>query len=260
VKIGDRVALTFNPDWIGGPWEPTRGGVGRGGGIQGVMRQEIVVHQGETVLIPAHLSFAEGATLPCAAVTAWHALSAGRPLLPGMSVLLQGGGGVSVFALQFAKLFGARVIHVSSSAERCARLKSLGADETIDYRANPDWSATVREVTSGGADLAIDVGGADTVERSLAATRMFGRVALVGRLTGRASVVSLGSSYAEMYPVAVGSRQDFEAMNRAIALHQVRPVIDSRYEFAQLPAALRRLESGRHFGKIVIDFDSPADR
>jgi NADPH:quinone reductase-like Zn-dependent oxidoreductase len=260
VKTGDRVALTFNPDWIGGRWEPSRGGVGRGGGIQGVMRQEIVVHQGETVVIPAHLSFAEGATLPCAAVTAWHALSAGRPLLPGMSVLLQGGGGVSVFALQFAKLFGARVIHVSSSAERCARLKSLGADETIDYRANPDWSATVREVTSGGADLAIDVGGADTVERSLAATRMFGRVALVGRLTGRASVVSLGSSYAEMYPVAVGSRQDFEAMNRAIALHQVRPVIDSRYEFAQLPAALRRLESGRHFGKIVIDFDSPADR
>jgi NADPH:quinone reductase-like Zn-dependent oxidoreductase len=109
-------------------------------------------------------------------------------------------------------------------------------------------------------DLAIDIGGADTIERSLASTRMFGRVALVGRLGGRASVVSMGSSYAEMYPVAVGSRQDFEAMNRAIAFHKVRPVIDSRYEFAQLPAALRRLESGRHMGKIVIDFDSLADR
>jgi NADPH:quinone reductase-like Zn-dependent oxidoreductase len=260
VKVGDRVALTFNPDWIGGPWEPARGGIGRGGGIQGVMRQEMVVHQHETVLIPAHLSFAEGATLPCAAVTAWHALCAGRPLLPGMTVLLQGGGGVSLFALQFAKLFGARVIHVSSSPERCARLKSLGADETIDYRANPQWSAAVRELTGGGVDLTIDVGGADTIERSLASTRMFGRVALVGRLTGRASVVSLGASYAEMYPVAVGSRQDFETMNRAIAFHKVRPVIDSRYEFAQLPAALRRLESGRHMGKIVIDFDSLAER
>ncbi len=260
VRVGDRVALTFNPDWIGGPWEPSRGGAGRGGGIQGVMRQEIVVHQQETVLIPAHLSFAEGASLPCAAVTAWHALCAGRALLPGMTVLLQGGGGVSLFALQFAKLFGARVIHVSSSAERCARLKSLGADETLDYRANPKWSAAVRELTGGGADLTIDIGGADTIEQSLAATRMFGRVALVGRLSGRASVVPMGSSYAELYPVAVGSRQDFEAMNRAIAFHEVRPVIDSRFEFAQLPAALRRLESGRHMGKIVIEFDSRAGR
>jgi NADPH:quinone reductase-like Zn-dependent oxidoreductase len=177
-----------------------------------------------------------------------------------MTVLLQGGGGVSLFALQFAKLFGARVIHISSSPERCARLKSLGADETIDYRANPQWSAAVRELTGGGVDLAIDMGGADTIERSLASTRMFGRVALVGRLTGRANIVSMGSSYAETYPVAVGSRQDFEAMNRALAFHKVRPVIDSRYEFAKLPEALRRLESGRHMGKIVIDFDSLAAR
>jgi len=258
VKIGDRVALIFNPDWIGGPWEPSLGGGGRGGAIQGVMRQEIVVNEREAVPIPAHLSFAEAAALPCAAVTAWHALCAGRPLLPGMTVLLQGGGGVSLFALQFAKLFGARVIHVSSSPERCARLKVLGADETIDYSANPQWSSAVRELTGGGVDLTIDVGGADTAERSLAATRMFGRVALVGRLTGRASVLSLGSSYAEVYPVAVGSRQDFEAMNRAIAFHKVHPVIDSCYEFAQLPAALRHLESGRHMGKIVIDFDSLA--
>jgi NADPH:quinone reductase-like Zn-dependent oxidoreductase len=256
VKVGDRVALTFNPDWIGGPWEPSPGGVGRGGGSQGVMRREIVVHQQEAVLIPEHLSFAEGATLPCAAVTAWHALCAGRPLLPGMTVLLQGGGGVSLFALQFAKLFGARVIHISSSPERCARLKSLGADETIDYRVTPQWSAAVRELTGGGVDLTIDVGGADTIERSLASTRIFGRVASVGRLTGPAGTISMGSSYAEIHPVAVGSRQDFEAMNRAIAFHEVRPVIDSHFAFTQLPEALRRLESGRHMGKIVIDFNS----
>ena len=255
VRVGDRVALTFNPDWIGGPWEPSLGGGGRGGAIQGVMRAELVAHQQEAVILPAHLSFQEGAALPCAAVTAWHALCAARPLLPGMTVLLQGAGGVSLFALQFAKLFGARVIHISSSPERCARLKSLGADETIDYRANPKWSNEVRELTRGGADLTIDIGGADTIEQSVASTRLFGRVALVGRLTGRASVISMGSSYVEMNPVAVGSRQDFEAMNRAIALHRLRPVIDSHYEFARLPEALRRLESGRHMGKIVIDFE-----
>jgi NADPH:quinone reductase-like Zn-dependent oxidoreductase len=255
VRVGDRVALTFNPDWIGGPWEPSLGGGGRGGAIQGVMRAQLVAHQQEAVILPAHLSFQEGAALPCAAVTAWHALCAARPLLPGMTVLLQGAGGVSLFALQFAKLFGARVIHISSSPERCARLKSLGADDTIDYRAQPQWSKEVRELTGGGADLTIDVGGADTIEQSVASTRLFGRVALVGRLTGRASVIPMGSSYVEMNPVAVGSRQDFEAMNRAIAFHQLRPVIDSHYEFARLPEALRRLESGRHMGKIVIDFE-----
>jgi NADPH:quinone reductase-like Zn-dependent oxidoreductase len=255
VKIGDRVALTFNPDWIGGPWEPSRGGGGRGGAIQGVMRTEIVVDQQEAVILPAHLSFEEGATLPCAAVTAWHSLCAARPLLPGMTVLLQGGGGVSLFALQFAKLFGARVIHITSSPERCARLKSMGADETLDYRANPQWNVAVRELTHRGVDLTIEVGGADTMERSLAATRMFGRVAVVGRLTGRPSIVSMGSSYVELTPIAVGSRQDFEAMNLAIAFHKLRPVIDSRYRFEQLPEALRRLESGGHMGKIVVGFD-----
>jgi NADPH:quinone reductase-like Zn-dependent oxidoreductase len=255
VRVGDRVALTFNPDWIGGPWEPSPGAGGRGGATQGVMQTELVVSQQEAVILPAHLSFEEGATLPCAAVTAWHALCAAKPLLPGMTVLLQGAGGVSLFALQFAKLFGARVIHISSSPERCASLKSLGADETIDYRANPQWNTAVRELTNGGVDLTIEVGGAETMERSLASTRIFGRVAVVGRLTGRPSVISMGSSYAEMTPVGVGSRQDFEAMNRAIALHKLRPVIDSRYKFEQLPDALRRLQSGRHMGKIIVGFD-----
>jgi NADPH:quinone reductase-like Zn-dependent oxidoreductase len=255
VKVGDRVALTFNPDWIGGAWEPSPGGGGRGGAIQGVMRKELVVSQQEAVILPAHLSFEEGATLPCAAVTAWHALCAAKPLLPGMTVLLQGGGGVSLFALQFAKLFGARVIHISSSPERCARLKSMGADETIDYRANPQWNVAVRELTHGGVDLTIEVGGAETMERSVTSTRTFGRVAVVGRLTGRPSVFSMGNSYVEMNPVGVGSRQDFEAMNRAIAFHRLHPVIDSRYRFTQLPDALRHLQSGRHMGKIVIGFD-----
>lgn len=257
VKPGDRVALTFNPDWLGGPWHSSPGAAGRGGAIQGVMCEQVVVSQHEAVTLPPHLSFEEGATLPCAGVTAWHALCAAAPLLPGMTVLLQGGGGVSVFALQFAKLFGARVIMISSSEERCARLRSLGADDTIDYRSQPEWSAAVRKLTRGvGVDLAIDIGGAKTIEQTLAATRMGGRVAPVGRLTGPPRAASMmASSGADITPVRVGSRQDFEAMNRAVELQAVRPVIDARYPFEQLPDALRHLQSGRQLGKIVLEFD-----
>jgi NADPH:quinone reductase-like Zn-dependent oxidoreductase len=255
-KVGDRIALTFNPDWLGGDFRPSPGAAGRGGAIQGVMRDELVVDQSEAVLLPDHLSFAEGAALPCAAVTAWHALCGAAPLLPGMTVLLQGAGGVSVFALQFAKLFGARVIVTSSSPERCDRLRALGADETIDYRADPDWHQAVRRLTGGtGADLTIDVGGAETIDRALGATRVGGRLAVVGLLTGRpeGSSAIFGSSV-DLSMIRVGSRADFENMNRAIAFHGLRPVIDSQYPFERLPEALNRLQSGRQFGKIVIDF------
>jgi NADPH:quinone reductase-like Zn-dependent oxidoreductase len=258
VKPGDRVALTFNPDWIAGPWQPSPAGPGRGGAVQGVMCEQLVVDQHEAVLLPSHLSFEEGATLPCAGVTAWNALCGAAPLLPGMTVLLQGGGGVSVFALQFAKLFGARVIIISSSPERCARLKALGADETIDYRALPEWSAAVRELTGGvGVDLTVELGGAKTMEQSLASTRSGGRLAVVGLLSGRPETGSLLASmpHVDITRVMCGSRLDFETMNRAIAFHKLRPVIDSRYRFEQLPDALRHLQSGRHLGKIVIGFD-----
>jgi NADPH:quinone reductase-like Zn-dependent oxidoreductase len=256
VKVGDRVALTFNPDWIAGPWRANTSILCRGSSLPGVMREEIVAHYNDVVVLPAHLSFEEGATLACAGVTAWHALCGAAPLLPGMSVLLQGAGGVSVFALQFAKLFGARVIMTSSSPERCERLRSLGADEVIDYRADLAWDKTVRALTNGaGVDLTIDVGGAETIDRSLAATRRGGYVALVGLLTGLPNTASsLFSSGVNIAPVAVGNRDDFEMMNRAIAFHQLRPVIDSRYTFEQLPEALRHLKSGRQFGKIVVNF------
>ena len=256
IKVSDRVSLIFNPDWIGGPWRSNTGVLCRGSGLPGVMCEEIVVHHSEAVVLPEHLSFEEGATLGCAGVTAWHALCGDAPLIPGMSVLLQGAGGVSVFALQFAKLFGARVIMTSSSPERCAHLKELGADETIDYRAEPEWNKAVRELTnSEGVDLTIEIGGAGTVDRSIASTRRGGRVALVGLLTGWPNTVSsMFSAGVHVTPIAVGSRDDFEMMNRAIALHKVRPVIDSRYPFEQLPEALHYLKSGRHFGKIVIKF------
>jgi NADPH:quinone reductase-like Zn-dependent oxidoreductase len=256
IKVGDRVALIFNPDWIGGPWRANTGVLCRGSSLTGVMREEIVVHHSEAVILPAHLSFEEGATLACAGVTAWHALCGDAPLMPGMSVLLQGAGGVSVFALQFAKLFGARVIMTSSSPERCARLKTLGAAEVIDYRAQPEWDKTVRELTHGeGVDLTIDIGGAATIDRSLASTRRGGRVALVGLLTGLPNTVSaMFTSGVNISPIMVGGRDDFDLMNRAIAFHRLRPVIDSRYTFEQLPEALHFLKSGRQFGKIVISF------
>lgn len=256
IKVGDRVALTFNPDWIAGPWRANTSVLCRGSSLPGVMREEIVAHYNEVVILPAHLSFEEGATLACAGVTAWHALCNAAPLMPGMSVLLQGAGGVSVFALQFAKLFGARVIMTSSSPERCERLRSLGADEVIDYRVDSAWDKTVRALTNGeGVDLTIDIGGTETVDRSVASTRRGGRLALVGLLTGLPNTVSsLFTSGVNITPVAVGNRDDFEMMNRAIALHKLRPVIDSRYPFEQLPEALHHLKSGRQFGKIVINF------
>jgi len=256
VRTGDRVALTYNPFWIGGFFEIPAKPLGRGGGVHGVMREQVVVDQSEAVLLPSHLSYAEGATLPCAAVTAWHALCGPAPLLPGMTVMSQGGGGVSVFALQLAKLFGARVIIISSSPERCARLKSLGADETVDYRADAEWDAAVRNLTGGrGADLTLDIGGAQTFERSLRATRIGGRVALVGLLTGPPVAASSIFSSGTITPIKVGSRQDFESMNRAIEFHKLRPVIDSRYPFKRFPDALLHLKSGKHLGKIVVEFD-----
>ncbi|MCE7796923.1 NAD(P)-dependent alcohol dehydrogenase [Sphingobium sufflavum] len=258
VQVGDRVALIFNPDWIGGPFPLTAGGMGRGSlMLPGVMQDEIVVPEGEAVTIPDHLSYAEAACFPCAGVTAWNALTEARPLLPGMTVLTQGGGGVSLFALQFAKLFGARVIMASSSPERCERLRAMGADAVIDYRATPNWHERVRELTAGvGADLTLDIGGAETVDRSLAATRVGGRLALIGLLSGWPNAASaLFASGVDITPIKVGSRVDYENLNRAVAFHGLRPHISARHDFAQLPEALAELAQGRHLGKIVLTFE-----
>lgn len=258
-RTGDRVALIFNPDWIGGPFPLSAGGMGRGSlHLPGVMQDEIVLSETEAVRIPDHLSYAEAACFPCAGVTAWNALTEARPLLPGMTVLTQGGGGVSLFAMQFAKLFGARVIMTTSSAERGERLIAMGADDVIDYRADPDWHLRVRALTGGvGADLTLDIGGAETVDRSLAATRVGGRLALIGLLSGWPNAASaLFASGVDITPIKVGSRNDFEAMNRAIAFHRLRPHISASYDFEQLPDALAALKAGKHLGKIVLTFGS----
>lgn len=256
VKPGDRVALTFLPDWIAGEFRTSITPLSRGFPLPGVMRDEMVVHQSEAVVLPDHLSFAEGATLPCAGVTAWHALCGAQPLMPGMTVLLQGAGGVSVLGLQFAKLFGARVIMTTSSDERAQRLKALGADAVINYREQTEWDAEVRQITDGlGVDLAIDVGGAETVDRAVKSIRKGGRLALVGLLSGwPATIDSLFATRVDVSPITVGSRNDFEDMNRAIDFHKVQPVIDREFSFEALPDAIRYLQSGKQFGKIVINF------
>lgn len=256
VKPGDRVALTFIPDWIAGPFRTSIAPLSRGFPLQGVMAEQLVVHENEAVVLPHHLSFEEGACLPCAGVTAWHALCDSAPLLPGMSVLLQGAGGVSVLALQFARLFGARVIMTTSSDERGERLKQLGADAVVNYQREQDWDVAVRKLTNGqGVDLAVDVGGAATIDRAVKTLRKGGRLAIVGLLSGwPASISSLFASRVDVTPVTVGSRNDFDDMNRAIAYHELRPVIDKQFAFDALPDALRYLETGKQFGKIVISF------
>jgi NADPH:quinone reductase-like Zn-dependent oxidoreductase len=254
VKPGDRVMANFAQHWYGGSRPQHADPLGRGAIVEGMLRDRIVLSEEELVAVPDHLSDEEAATLPCAAVTAWNALCLHAPLMPGQTVLVQGSGGVSIFALQLARLFGARVIATSSSDAKLKRLFALGADATINYRENPRWDEAVLALTAGqGVDLVVEVGGAATFAQSVAATRDSGRISVVGLLTGAPSTgdgfFMRGLSIA---PVRVGSRQDFEAMNRAIDFHKLNPVIDSVHDFDDVPNALRHLESQRHFGKIVI--------
>jgi NADPH:quinone reductase-like Zn-dependent oxidoreductase len=209
------------------------------------------------VALPAHLSAASAATLPCAGVTAWRALADGH-IAPGESVLVLGTGGVSIFALQFARLAGARVIVTSSSDEKLARAKSLGADGCINYRAHPEWEREVLQLTDGrGVDHVVDVGGAGTLAHSIGSVAVGGRVAMIGVLTG---VGAAGSPYgllgkqASLNGIFVGSRGHFERMNAAISVNKMQPIVDREFGFDDAPAAYRHLESGAHFGKVVIRF------
>ena len=253
-KPGDRVMANFTENWHGGARPQHADVLGRGAIVEGMLREKVVLSEEELVGVPDHLSDEEAATLPCAAVTAWNALCQHAPLLPGQTVLVQGTGGVSIFALQLARLFGARVIATSSSDAKLERLAALGADATINYRETPQWDDAVLRLTNGeGVDLVVEVGGAQTFGMSVAAPRDGGRISVEGLLSGAPSpgegFFTRGLSIA---PIRVGSRQDFEAMNRAIGLHKLRPVIDSVHDFAHVPEALRHLESQKHFGKIVV--------
>jgi NADPH:quinone reductase-like Zn-dependent oxidoreductase len=255
VKPGDRVAGCFMQKWIDG--EPTEAvaKTALGGAIPGVAAESAVLEADGVVPVPAHLTDEEAATLPCAGVTAWHALVTNGNLKAGETVLTQGTGGVSVFALQFAKALGARVIATSSSDAKLERLRQLGADEGINYRSVPQWGKRVRELTGGrGVDHVVEVGGAGTFAESLRAVRMGGRISLIGILAGGGKVdpIPILMKSVIVQGIFVGSRAMFEAMNGTIALRQLRPVVDRVFAFDELKKALRRMESGAHFGKIAL--------
>lgn len=254
-KAGDRVAGLFMQSWLGGEIEPYHVDSSRGGSIEGVLAEYVVFDQDGVVRLPDHLSFEEGATLPCAAVTAWNALYAGGPLRAGESVLVLGTGGVSVFALQFAHAAGARVIATSSSDDKLAKARSLGASDGINYRQHPEWHQEVMRLTNGrGVDHVVEVGGVGTLSRSVEAARLGGQVHLIGVLTGTGEMnpTPVLRRNLRLRGIYVGSRQMFEDMNRMISLHRLKPVIDRVFPFDQAKDAYRYQTSQAHFGKVVI--------
>ncbi len=257
-KVGDRVCSTVIPGWIDG--EPTteaaRTAIGAGRG-DGVLREFAAFDQEAVVRAPDHLTHEEASTLPCAAVTAWNALAVSGNVKQGDSVLTLGSGGVSIFALQFAKAMGARVIATSSSAEKLERLKELGADETINYRDVPDWDKQVLELTGGrGVDHVIEVGGTGTLGRSIKAVRVGGHVALIGALdtSGEFNPIPVFMKAVRVQGIFIGSRRMFGDMNETIAREQMHPVVDRVFGFSEAPAALKHMKSGAHFAKIVVRF------
>ena len=255
IKTGDRVAGCFMQKWIGGAIDEVAMASAMGGAIDGMLTELAVLEEDGVVKLPAGLSFEESATLPCAGLTAWHALVEIGNIKAGDIVQTQGSGGVSIFALQFARMFGARVIATSSSAAKAERLKKMGAEAVIDYRATPDWDKETMKLTGGrGADITVEVGGAGTLPRSFLATRLGGRIVVIGLLSGMAEVdpMPILRRNLRVQGLYVGNRQMFEAMNRAIEAAGLKPVIDTVFPFAQARDAYRHLKSQTHFGKIVI--------
>jgi NADPH:quinone reductase-like Zn-dependent oxidoreductase len=253
-RPGERVAGCFFQDWDAGPITDAAAKSSRGSERDGVFAELVVFEQNGVVPVPAGLSYEEAATLPCAALTAWNALTTDFSV-KGKTVLLQGTGGVSIFALQFAKALGARVLITSGHDDKLARAKSMGADAGTNYRTDPDWDKWARQETGGtGVDLVVEVGGAGTLERSVKATRIGGRIALIGVLAGAGNFnpIQVLMKAVTVRGVFVGSREMFEAMNGLIEQAAIRPVIDRVFPFDQAADAFRHLESGSHFGKVVI--------
>jgi len=256
VKPGDRVAPTFFQTWTSGAQTPERVAKALGGSVDGVLAEYVAVDAEGLAHLPAGYSFEEGATLPCAAVTAWNALVPEGQLQPGQTVLAQGTGGVSIFALQFARMLGARVIITSSHDEKLERARALGADGTVNYKKHPDWEEEVLKLTGGqGVDHVLEVVGAEGLPRSVRATRPGGHISLIGLLSGapgKPDPALAEPKKLRILPTYVGSRAMFEDMNRAIEQHRMKPVIDRTFPFEQANEALRYLEAGAHFGKVVI--------
>jgi len=259
VKLGDRVVAAFNQTWISGRPELEFMRDMLGGPVDGVLAQYVLLDQQGLERLPDSLSFEEGATLPCAAVTAWSSLHCGRPLLGGQTVLVQGSGGVSIFALQLAKSFGCRVIATTSSDEKGERLRKLGADAVVNYAQTPEWGAAVRELTGWrGVDRVVEVGGPGTLEQSIACTAFNAQIALVGFVGGLGAQINprlLMRGGLATHSIAVGSRADLARLLAAIEASQLRPVIDRVFAFSQAADAYRYLQGRGHFGKVVISVD-----
>ena len=254
-KVGDRVAPIFVQRWLGGNLLPEYMPSALGGPSDGVLAEQIVLSEEGLVRIPSHMSFEQAATLPCAAVTAWNAALVKGGLQPGHTVVTLGTGGVSLFSAQFALMIGARVIATTGSDEKVERLRELGVSEVVNCRTTPNWDVRVRELTGGrGADLVVEVGGPGSVARSIAAIRYCGHISVVGNLAGKATIDpgALFAKRASMCGIQVGSRDMFEAMNRAIEVAKLEPVIDRVFDFTETRAAYEYLAGGKHFGKVVI--------
>jgi NADPH:quinone reductase-like Zn-dependent oxidoreductase len=255
VKPGDRVCGIFMQRWLEGGPDDEKAASAMGGAIDGMLAEQVCLNADGLVPIPEHLSYEEAATLPCAAVTAWNALFVSGRLQPGETVLVQGTGGVSLFALQFAKMTGARVIATSSSDAKLERLQAMGADAVINYKTTPEWDKPARAFTGGlGVDHLVEVGGAGTLPLSIKAVRRGGHIALIGMLTGVGEMdprpILLKSI--RVQGIYVGSREMFLQMNRAISAGSLKPVVDRVFGFGETAEAMRYQESGAHFGKIVI--------
>ena len=256
VKVGDKVASCFFQRWPGGEPSPDVHASALGGGIDGMLAEYVVLEEEGVVKLPAHLTIEEGATLPCAAVTAWHALVEHGKLIAGQIVLLQGTGGVSIFGLQLAHAMGVRAVITSSSDDKLTRAQTLGAILGINYKSTPDWDKAARDFTGGrGVDHVIEVGGAATLTRSFGAIRVGGKISMIGGLSGPATELNPGlitARRANVQGISVGSTQMFEMLCGAIAANGIKPVIDKVFGFDEARAAYHHMASGAHFGKIVI--------
>jgi NADPH:quinone reductase-like Zn-dependent oxidoreductase len=257
VKVGDKVVSHFVSGWIDGPFQAEYAATTLGLPRAGLAAEQAALPAEAVLPVPKGYDFAQAATLPIAALTVWSALVTEGHLQAGQTVLTLGTGGVSIFALQFAKAMGANVVITSSSDRKLERARQLGADHTINYRTHPDWDEEVLRCTDGaGADVTVETGGAGTLNQTMKATRAAGLIAMLGALTGLRAEIDLAPvlmKHLRIAGILVGSRAAFEEMNRFIEEHAIQPVIDRVYPFEQLPDALRLMEAGGHFGKIVIE-------
>jgi len=256
VKVGDRACPCFNQGWLAGAPDLDRLSKNLGGPIDGTMAELMCLPEAGVAKAPAHLTHEEAATLPCAALTAWSALVTYESLGPGSKVLVQGTGGVALFALQFAKLLGAHVTVISSSDEKIARVKKMGADATVNYKSTPEWAKATRDITEGrGYDHIVELGGEKTLPQSLLCIRPGGTISMIGVLSGGTLTAQLGrivTRQVRLQGVTVGHREGFEKMLHAVVQHKVKPVVDRAFAFEELKEALAYLKSARHFGKVCI--------